>query len=183
MANMIRWGSIKLAMLAVVLSSLGLLTGVAPGGDNRAPDLTGYEKLVVPDGNKVAFVAYAEGVQVYRWNGTSWTFGGPEAVLYSGDGDDDGVVGIHYAGPTWESNSGSKVVGTVLERATPDPTAVPWLKLQAVSSEGPGIFDGITFIQRVHTAGGMAPAAPGDFEGEVARVPYSAWYYFYREPK
>ena len=125
---MTRTSSIKLAGLALLMLGLGATAG--SGGDNRAPDLSGYEKLVVADGNKVAFVAYAEGVQIYRWNGTTWAFVGPEAVLYSGNGDDDGVVGIHYAGPTWESNSGSKVVGEVLERATPDPTAIPWLKLK-----------------------------------------------------
>jgi hypothetical protein len=38
-----------------------------------------------------------------------------------------------------------------------------------------------TFIQRVNTVGGKAPADPGDFEGEVVRVPYAAEYYFYRE--
>jgi hypothetical protein len=171
-------GSIQLAALALLVLGLGTLVG--EGGDHRAPDLTGFEKLIVDDGNKVAFVAYAEGVQIYRWNGTSWSFVGPEAVLYSGDGDDDEVVGIHYAGPTWESNSGSTVVGAVLERATPDPTAIPWLKLGAVSSEGPGIFHRVTFIQRVYTTGGLSPSSPGDFAGEVVRVPYTAWYVFYR---
>jgi Protein of unknown function (DUF3455) len=179
MAAVTRMGSIRPAALALLL--LGAAAGA--GDDNRAPDLTGYEKLVVADGNKVAFAAYAEGVQIYRWDGTGWAFTGPEAILYSGDGDDAEVVGTHYAGPTWESNSGSKVVCAVLERATPDPTAVPWLKLGAVSNEGRGIFDRVTFVQRVYTTGGLAPAAPGDFEGEVARVPYSAWYYFYRERK
>ena len=72
------------------------------------------------------------------------------------------------------------MVGTVLERCTPDPDAIPWLKLETVSSEGPGIFDGVTFIQRLYTVGGKAPAAPGDFPGEVVRVPYTAEYYFYR---
>jgi len=72
------------------------------------------------------------------------------------------------------------VVGRVLERATPDPDAIPWLLLEAVSSEGPGIFDGVTYIQRVDTVGGKAPADPGDFVGEMARVPYTAEYYFYR---
>src|SRR5262249_33178335 len=129
---------LTLAALTLLVLGIGALVGA--GADNRAPDLTGYEKLVVDDGNKVAFMAYAEGVQIYRWNGTKWDFVAPEATLYAGNGEDDGAVAIHYAGPTWESNSGSKVVGTVLERATPDPTAIPWLKLQAASSEGPGIF-------------------------------------------
>jgi hypothetical protein len=103
----------------------------------------------------------------------------PEAVLFA-DAGGHGVVGIHYGGPTWESNSGGTVVGTVLERCTPDPDAIPWLLLEAVSTEGPGIFARVTFIQRVNTVGGNAPTAAGDFVGEVVEVPYTAEYYFYR---
>jgi hypothetical protein len=180
MTSVIQRGSIHLTAVALLVLAIGRPAGAEPGNDNRAPDLTGYEKLRVADGNKVAFAAYAEGVQIYRWNGTKWDFVEPEAVLYSGDHEGAGVVAVHYRGPTWESNSGSTVVGTVLERATPDPTAISWLKLGAVSSDGPGPFDGVTFIQRLYTVGGVAPAEPGDFVGEVARVPYSAWYYFYR---
>src|SRR6186997_2164158 len=98
MTAMTRRGGITLAALGLLLLAIGTLARAEPGNDNRAPDLTGYEKLKVDDGNKVAFVAYAEGVQIYRWNGTAWAFVGPEAMLYSGDGDDAGVVGIHYAG-------------------------------------------------------------------------------------
>ena len=72
------------------------------------------------------------------------------------------------------------VVGTVLERCTPDPSAIPWLLLKAVSNEGPGIFHRVTFIQRVNTVGGNAPTDAGDFVGEVVKVPYTAEYYFYR---
>jgi hypothetical protein len=164
---------------ALVLFLLVATVGTAPGGDNRAPDLSAYPKLQVPEGHKVAFRAYAEGVQIYKWNGTSWVFQGPEAVLYDFGGDGE-LVGIHYAGPTWESNSGSYVVGKVLEPAVVDPNAIPWLKLQATTSGGPGIFNGVTFIQRVNTTGGKAPATPGTFAGEEARVYYTADYYFYR---
>jgi hypothetical protein len=137
--------------------------------------------LNVEAGHKVAFATYAEGVQIYRWSGTAWDFVGPEAVLYADDGG-NGVVGIHYAGPTWESPSGSKVVGTVKERATVDADAIPWLKLSGVSS-GSGIFAGVTFIQRVNTVGGKAPSEAGEFVGQEARVPYAADYYFYRKQK
>jgi hypothetical protein len=53
--------------------------------------------------------------------------------------------------------------------------------LEALVSDGPGIFDGITHIQRVNTVGGIAPADPGDFVGDQARVPYTADYFFYRK--
>jgi len=153
-----------------------------PGNDHRAPDLSDYTILEAPAGNKVAFYAYGEGVQIYRWSGTSWVFVKPEAVLYANE-DAEGVVGIHYVGPTWESNSGSYVVGSVLQRSSPNPSAIPWLLLKAVDSDGPGVFGGITYIQRVHTVGGLAPATPGDFVGEEARVPYAADYFFYRKHK
>jgi hypothetical protein len=71
-------------------------------------------------------------------------------------------------------------VAAVVERCTPDANAIPWLLLGAVTAEGPGIFHGTTFIQRVNTVGGNAPAAPGSFTGDVVRVPYTAEYLFYR---
>ena len=170
---------LSLAALALLLLALVAPARAEPGNDNRAPELGDCQNLQAPAGNKVAFHVYAEGVQIYSWNGTSWSFVAPEAIL-SADAGFNGVVGTHYGGPTWESASGSKVVGAVLERCTPDPTAIPWLLLAAVSTEGPGIFDGVTYIQRVNTVGGLAPAAPGDFVGDEARVPYTTEYLFYR---
>ena len=120
-------------------------------------------------------------MQVYRWDGASWVFVEPSAVLYA-DAGEHGVVGTHYAGPTWESNSGSKVVAAVDERCTPDANSIPWLLLHAVSAEGPGVFGRTAFIQRVNTVGGKAPAAGGSAVGEIARVPYTAEYFFYRAP-
>ena len=72
------------------------------------------------------------------------------------------------------------MIASRLEGCTPDPTAIPWLLLQTVSTEGPGIFDRVTYIQRVNTAGGLAPAAPGPFISAEEEVPYTAEYYFYR---
>ena len=171
-----------LTALALLLLALVVPAGAEPGNDTRAPDVGQYEKLNVEAGNKVAFHVYAEGVQIYRWNGTSWSFVGPEALLYA-DADGNSVVGIHYAGvggPHWESTSGSIVVGTVVERATPNPDAIDWLKLKATSHEGSGIFTQVTFIQRVNTVGGKAPTDPGDFIGEEVEVPYTTEYFFYR---
>jgi len=72
------------------------------------------------------------------------------------------------------------VVGKVLASATADPNAIPWLLLKAKSTDGPGIFAEVTYIQRVNTVGGKAPTAPGDYLGEEVRVPYTAEYFFYR---
>ena len=169
------------AAVAALLVALVTGAGAKPGNDNRAPELVGdCARLRVEAGNKVIAHAYAIGVQVYRWNGTGWVFVAPVALLYQDEGY-HGEFATHYVGPTWESNSGSKVVGAVLERCTPDPDAIPWLLLKATSSEGPGIFHGVTFIQRVNTTGGLAPADPGDLVGDEVEVPYTAEYYFYRQ--
>jgi hypothetical protein len=148
---------------------------------NNAPELPLplCDDVQVPVGNKLAFHTYAVGVQKYRWNGTSWTFVEPVATLYA-DANYHGKVGSHYAGPTWESNSGSKVVASRVAGCTPDPTAIAWLRLETVSADGPGIFGSITQILRVNTVGGLAPVAPGSAIGQVVEVPYTAEYYFYR---
>ena len=151
--------------------------------ESRTPDLPTplCDSIRIDAGNEVAFHAYALGVQVYRWSGSAWVFVEPVANLYADKGY-RGQVGTHYAGPTWESNSGSKVVGrrVVGTGCTPDSGAIPWLKLETVSTDGPGIFNGVTFVQRVKTTGGNAPAAPGTTVGEEARVSYTAEYFFYR---
>ena len=154
--------------------------GMPASTESRTTDLSACDSLRVPGASILAFHAYATGVQIYHWNGTSWTFDAPSATLFA-DAGRMGVVGTHYAGPTWESVSGSKVRGAVLKRCTPNPDAIPWLLLQAVSAEGPGVFDGLAFIQRVNTSGGNAPSTPGSFTGEEVRVPYTAEYLFYRD--
>jgi hypothetical protein len=181
------------AGLMILLGALAATPDAANGQNRRTkgfvpeaalasattPDLGACQDLQVPAGHKVAYTLYAEGFQVYRWNGSSWTFLFPDAVLFA-DNAGNGAVGTHYAGPTWESFSGSKVVGANALRCTPDPANIPWLRLDAAYTEGPGFFERVTFIQRVNTAGGIAPAEPGTFVGEIARVPYTTDYVFYR---
>ena len=143
--------------------------------DNRAPEVP--TTIAVPEGNKVHFHGFGVGVQIYTWNGSSWGSAVPEAVLFNAEG----IVAIHFAGPTWESNSGSRVVGALPPLSvTVDTNAIPWLRLTALNPKGPGIFANTTFIQRVNTTGGKAPSADGTFVGQVARVPYTADYFFYR---
>jgi hypothetical protein len=179
----LRTHPLKSTPAALALLPLLLLALIAPAraaDDARAPDLGDCEEVQVPAGHKVLFHAYAEGVQIYRWDGTTWVFVAPEAVLYADGAPGNGVVATHYAGPTWESNSGSTVVGAVDVRCPVGPDAIPWLRLKAAAHDGPGIFDRVTYIQRINTAGGTAPTEPGDFPGDEAHVPYTADYYFYR---
>jgi hypothetical protein len=160
-------------------STLATQPAPAAGAADRVVELGECTKLGAPAGSKLVYHVYATGVQIYRWNGTSWAFVAPDAVL-SADAGGKSKVGVHYAGPTWESVSGSKVVGAVSERCTASATAIPWLSLTVASSAGPGIFQRVTFIQRVNTVGGLAPSTAGSATGEEVRVPYTAEYFFYR---
>ena len=78
------------------------------------------------------------------------------------------------------SNSGSIVKGTVVFPLTVNANAIPWVLLSATSEGGAGIFADTTFIQRVNTVGGKSPSEDGTVIGQVAEVPYTADYFFYR---
>lgn len=138
-----------------------------------------------PPGNYPFLVGHATGVQVYvcKTKGDDpskfeWSLKGPEADLTNEKGQ---KIVKHYGGPTWEARDGSKVVGEVQKKAdAPKPRAIPWLLLKAKSNKGPGIFAKVTYIQRVDTEGGVAPAAGCDQATNTdARVRYKANYYFY----
>jgi hypothetical protein len=151
---------------------------------DRLPELGSCGTDVgVPAGSKLAFHVFATGVQIYHWDGTKWVFFNPSADLYA-DAGRTGLVGSHFgtpAGPAWLTTSGSRVVGTVTGRCTPNPDAIAWLRLDA-AADGSGVFENTKFIQRLNTVGGIAPAAPGAFVGQEARVPYTSDYFFYRAP-
>ena len=174
-----------------VIQSLVLITlvifAVKPAlalDNTNGPELPAQcSSIQVPEGNKLAFHAYARGVQIYRWNAitATWDFVAPAATLYAEE-NYHGEVGSHRVGPTWESKSGSLVEGRRVSGTgcTPDPTAIAWILLSKFRAEGPGIFGKVTFIQRVNTTGGLTPSEPGATDGELREVPYTAEYYFYR---
>jgi hypothetical protein len=155
-------------------STVGASTGQV------AVDLGDCDQLRPPAGSDLVFHAYARGVQIYRWDGAAWTPVGPSAQLFA-DAKSKALVGTHYTGPTWKSTSGSTVVGEVIDRCTPNADAIQWLLLRGARSAGPGVFQGVTHIQRVNTVAGKAPAEPGTV-GQVRQMPYTADYYFYRAP-
>ena len=148
--------------------------------DRKEPVLpAGCSVIEAPAGNKLSFQTYALGVQIYRWNGSAWVFVAPQANLYA-DAGFLGQVGTHYEGPTWESNSGGTVVAGRVDGCTPETSAIPWLLLKMVSTDGKGPFGKTIYIQRVNTVGGLPPSAPGTFAGQEQRIPYTAEYFFYR---
>ena len=119
------------------------------------------------------------GAQIYECKADpkgklTWTFREPIAALVQ----DGKTVGRHYAGPTWEDNDGSKIVGKASGNA-PGATAndVPWLKLDVVDKSGNGVLSNVTTVQRINTKGGAAKGACKT-AGELRSVPYSADYVF-----
>lgn len=170
-----------IALSAVILA----LSGCAGSPTPTPPDVPG--PLRPPADQSLFLEALASGVQVYECapkadqpSTFEWAFRAPEATLTDRSGRS---LGKHYAGPTWESVDGSTVVGEVKAR-DPGPTqsAIPWLLLQSKSTSGAGVFTPTRSIQRVQTTGGIAPSepcTPGNVK-QVARVPYTATYYFYR---
>ena len=170
-----------LALFALSLQSISAKTS----GNINGPELPEQcSSIQVEEGNKLAFHTYARGVQIYKWNATTqaWDFDAPRASLFAEE-NFFGEVGMHYRGPSWESKSGSKVVAKRVPGTgcAPDSSAIAWLLLVSTETNGPGIFNGITYVQRVNTTGGLPPATPGSVDGEVKEVPYTAQYYFYRK--
>ena len=139
-------------------------------------------EIQVPEGQKLQRRVYAIGVQIYRWNGSSWAFVAPEAGLFA-DPSFNGQVGTHYAGPTWEENNGGKVVAARVNGCSPDSGSIAWLLLEAVDNEGPGVLGRTSYIQRVNTVAGIAPQRAGLYVGEEVRMPYTTEYLFYVEKR
>ncbi len=171
-----------IAMTRMLL--VALVVGSAPASAGTIPLVP--ENLRTPATEVLSLATEATGVQIYECNASKdestrfeWIFKAPEADLSDMAGN---KIGKHYAGPTWESNDGSKVVGEVKARDDgPDPNAIPWLLLSAKSTSGTGVFSRVKSIQRVNTVGGRAPAevCSGAQAGKVTRVDYKATYNFY----
>ncbi|HUJ24376.1 MAG TPA: DUF3455 domain-containing protein [Myxococcales bacterium] len=137
--------------------------------------------LAAPGTTAERLVTSAKGTQNYTCKENAgkfeWAFTAPEADLFDASGN---KLGTHFAGPTWQLDDGSKVVAAVKEKA-PAPGSIAWLLLEVKSSEGQGKLTGVTYIQRLDTAGGNPPAdgCDGAHAGEVRKVPYTASYHFF----
>jgi len=170
---------------AFALWSAALTVGCANGPTIPPPDVPA--QLRAPADQSVFLEALATGVQIYECTSKpdqpskfEWTLRAPEAALADRSGHS---IGKHYAGPTWESVDGSAVAGEVKSRDPgPNQSAIPWLLLTSKSTTGAGIFSQTKSIQRVQTVGGIVPSEPcGSANAkQIARVPYTATYYFYR---
>lgn len=174
----------RFAVARVMLICLvGFVAGCANRSNPPQPDFSW--QFQIPTDLQVSgsplLTVHASGVQIYVMapgpdGNPTWKLKAPDATFIG-----KGVEGRHYAGPTWEcTTDGSKVVGRkIAEEPSPVPNAVAWLLLEAKSHEGNGVFSQVTFIQRIHTSGGKAPATTGAKVGDEVRVPYSADYVFF----
>jgi Protein of unknown function (DUF3455) len=159
--------------------------------------------LVVLDGSRPFLIGHARGTQNYVClpNGSSfsWMLFGPQATLF----DDDGYQQItHFLSgnpvengtprATWQHSGDTSAAWAAMTKSSTDPNfvepgAVPWFLLQVVGAQY-GVPSGhklteTTYIQRVNTVGGIAPAEGCSVATDVAKkalVPYLADYVFYR---
>jgi len=163
--------------------------------------------IEVPDGNVPYLVGHAVGTQNYVCTpGKSvgqvvWTLFTPEATLFN---DSKEQLITHYFSPnpdegnrviraTWEDSRDTSTVWAKANAASTDAAfvnanAVAWVLLEIVGKQvgptGGATLTGTTFIQRLNTVGGAAPATdcslPTDI-GNKAFVPYTADYFFFRK--
>ncbi|SAL35745.1 hypothetical protein AWB69_03361 [Caballeronia udeis] len=125
----------------------------------------------------------ASGVQVYSCeydaqHRLGWVFKNPQATLYDASGH---AVIRHSAGPSWEADDGSRIVGHVIAQTPSDsPASVPQLLLEARSTAASGTLSAIRYVQRVNTAGGVMPTALCSTEHQIGNSPYIANYIFYK---
>jgi hypothetical protein len=109
-----------------------------------------------------------------------WVFVGPDAKLNDRSGKQ---VGKYYGPPaTWESMDGSKLTGAQVAVAPSSAGNIPLQLVKANPAMGAGAMTGVTYIQRVATSGGVAPASVCDASsaGSKQIVRYQADYIFYK---
>ncbi|MBC7499885.1 MAG: DUF3455 domain-containing protein [Herminiimonas sp.] len=179
----------KLTTVAPVLALTALLGACSTMGTTASAPMAAPQVpavVTVPAGNKVAMTAVGMGDLTYECRAKAdtagafeWVFVGPNAMLYDMNKN---AVGKYYGGPTWESMDGSKVTGKQLAVSPGDAGAIPLQLVQANPAMGTGAMAGVTYIQRVKTVGGVAPAdaCTAASVGTKKLVKYQADYVFYK---
>ena len=163
-------------------------TGVSLGAPASATSAAAAT-ISAPTDERVGFTWSAVGTQNYECKANDkgtfvWVFAAPEADLL---GTDKARTGTHGAGPFWLALDGSRVIGSVKARAdaparADSAAAIPWLLLATQSTGSAGRLASVTHIQRINTAGGVAPpsgCANAADAGQQTKVAYTADYVFY----
>jgi hypothetical protein len=168
------------ALISACASSPATMPAMKPLDNAMLP-----EAVRVPAGAKQTMATTGVGQITYECRekkdmaGThEWVFVAPVATLYTGDRK---MAGKYYAGPTWEAADGSKVTGKQVAVAPAAPGNIPLQLVKADPAMGQGAMQGVTYIQRLNTKGGVAPAANCDMasKGQRRQVGYEADYVFY----
>ncbi|WP_410644629.1 DUF3455 domain-containing protein [Amycolatopsis sp. lyj-346] len=159
--------TVALAVGALVLG--GAATASATPAASKVPDA-----LKVPAGNRPVAAYPAEGVQIYGCTNGAWALIQPAAVL-SKHGK---PVALHSKGPVWTSIVDGSTVGAAAAASSPRTGTIPELLLKANLNTGDGTFAKVTYIQRLHTRGGVAPAGTCTAGAQTA-VRYWADYAFW----
>ena len=165
-----------------LLSACGSMSPAKPMFSQAAlPDA-----VKVPAGQKVTMETVGVGEITYECREKQaaagqfeWTFVGPNAVLNDRSGK---AVGAYYGPPaTWVATDSSKVTGAQVAIAPATPGSIPLQLVKANPAEGKGAMTGVSYIQRVATQGGVAPASACgmDTKGKKEVVKYQADYIFW----
>jgi hypothetical protein len=109
-----------------------------------------------------------------------WIFSGPSATLNDESGKE---IGLYFGPPaTWGGNDGSKITGDQLAVSPGGAGNIPLQLVKANPSSAPGIMEGVTYIQRLATKGGVAPSSPCNADNKDRKeiVEYTADYLFWK---
>jgi len=144
------------------------------------------DAVKVPMGHRVALETVGVGEITYECRakagaaGHEWVFVGPQAALNSRSGT---KLGTYYGPPaTWAANDGSRITGAQVAVAPAAPGSIPLQLVKANPADGMGAMQGVTYIQRVATQGGVAPASlcEAASAGRKEIVRYQADYIFWK---
>jgi hypothetical protein len=172
----------------------------ADGGDAGAVDAgshglmppAGLPSQLVPPGAVFEVGYHSRGTEVYKCTPSPGPDGGSfalfwqptriNALLY----DDAGQVHGSETGPpdfvdvNWTSTDGSTVNGAPVALApSPNGEAIAWMLFAASSHAGNGIFETVTYVQQVSTAGGVIDGLACATQGAEYDAGFSADVYFY----
>jgi len=187
----------------LIALALPVAASAQHGGKIEVPEVPG--NLVIDAGSVPYLQTRAYGTQNYiclpnATGGVAWKLFGPQATLYPENSPLQ--IATHFLSPnpeeqgtpraTWQhAHDGSAVWARAIQPSTDPnyvaPGAIPWLKLEKVGTAqgttGGSLLAQTTFIHRVNTEGGIAPATgctSATQLGAIALVPYSTDYFFYR---
>lgn len=164
---------------AVLLASSGSVFANIDNSKLPAP-------VRVPAGHAIALETLGKGEITYECRekkdaagSFEWAFVVPVATLWDMN---QKAVGKYYGGPTWEAHDGSKITGKQVAVAPGGAGNIALQLVKANPAMGNGAMTGVTYVQRLETRGGVAPAAACDAanKGGKQQVGYEAKYVFYK---